>query len=356
MATVTCPGCGLPRAEDLTDAAPCPVCGLDGRVPDAGPPHEPDHDRPWVIDEQSAGPADPPHDLDPPRPTAAGGGRLLAGVLLGFLAGTAAGTAGVFGWQAYRDRPPTPAEPSFAQADPPADEPAPATPAPVAPAANPPAPPPGPTPDPVVLPKTPDAGPQPALANPFRPAAPRGVRLDGAQTYAPFVEPGKTVVARGRVKRLVVGNLDAGAVLDCSEMDAEEVVVIGRIDGGSRLSVRAAGGQVTFRGRVVGKSKVSVAAPDGTVTFLAAGEAGAEGAAIDGGAVVEVKARAAEFRGPIGGAGTRVAVTLTAGGSLAFAQLAGPSRLEYAKADPADPAPSLKKGTVHAPAVLVKVP
>ena len=46
---------------------------------------------------------------------------------------------------------------------------------------------------------------------------------------------------------MIVRDLDAGAVLDCSELEAEEVLVIGKIDGGSRLTLRAPGGSIVFR-------------------------------------------------------------------------------------------------------------
>jgi hypothetical protein len=142
----------------------------------------------------------------------------------------------------------------------------------------------------------------------------------------PVVRPGGHLVLAGTVKRLVIPGLQAGAVLDASQLVAGEVVVAGPIDGASRLVVRAPGGAVRFRGRV------------------------------DGGSVVEVVARTVGFDEPIGGAGTRAVVTLTSGGELTFAAVGGPSRLEYRRANPADPAPKLTAGRVVPPGIVAEVP
>jgi hypothetical protein len=157
------------------------------------------------------------------------------------------------------------------------------------------------------------------------------------------------------VKVLRISGLEAGAFLDCSELEASEVEVVGKIDGGSRLSVRATGGRVTFRAKVDGKSRVDIHAPGGTVGFEGSTNPTREGAKIEGGSTVSVLARAIRFHDQIGGIKTRVAVTLTAGGSLSFAAIDGPSRLEFTKADPDDPEPVVSRGKVGAPAVVARV-
>jgi len=70
---------------------------------------------------------------------------------------------------------------------------------------------------------------------------------------------------------------------------------------------------------------------------------------------VDLLAAKVSFRGRIAGAGTKVSVTLTAGGALGFAEIEGPARLEYGKADPDDPALTVVPGKVRGPAVVRKV-
>jgi hypothetical protein len=375
MATVACPTCGLPRAEDLFDVAPCPVCGHDGAFP--------------VVDEShSAGRLQPlgtPSEQDRPLAISdrgASNSRITVGLLVGFVLGGATGAAGVLGWQALPVRAgggnpvamvdvdssgkdetgsslaspielaaaPMPREVT-ASSWPLTAEPMPAVPAtPAAPAAP---------PNDAVPPKEPAvAGPPPQAAppNPFRPAAPAAMQIDNPNgTNDAIVGPGRTLVLRGQVKTLRVPGLEGGAVLDCSDLEAQEIIVSGKIDGASTLWLNAPNGRVTFRAKVVGKSRVGIAAPGGTVVFANPGGLRGDGAAIDGGSAVDVKSRAAHFHGLIAGTGTRVSVTLTAGGSLLFTELEGPSRLEYSKADPDDSEPTVTSGRIAPPAVIKKI-
>lgn len=355
MATIPCPSCGLPRAEDLFGVTPCPLCGHAGVL---APTHEP-------VGTPSQ-PADPPPapPLIPQGPPRLG--RSLTGHLPGFVVGVAVGVGGVLGWQAYRDQLPDVDRPAVAQTGSEASE------SPVTPPEPPPAPPsPVPGLEPTVpplpssppvsgdnpQPKDPIAGDPPPRfgpANPFRPATPRTVQLDHSQVYAPALEPGDRAAARGHVKRLVVTGLEGGAVLDCSELDAEEVVVTGKIDGGSRLSVRSPSGRVRFLAKVDGRSRVDVRAPGGRVMFETPTDATHEGSKIDGGAVVDVLAKEAHFHGRIHGAETKAIVTLTAGGSLSFAEIGGLSRLLYKKADPADADPKVTRGRIAGGAAVTK--
>jgi len=50
-----------------------------------------------------------------------------------------------------------------------------------------------------------------------------------------------------------------------------------------------------------------------------------------------------------------VTAVLTEGGSLTFAELDGPARLEYRRADPEDPHPALNPGRVGPGAAVVKL-
>jgi len=366
MSTVPCPSCGMPRAEELVADTACPVCGH------VGLPNADSIDVPVVL----------PEPMPPPAPATAArtpstAGRVLAAGVLGFAVGTAAGVAGLLGWQAAVGprqhavaeqaavTPPAPApaetsggsRPPLARSDesippprepvarsaPPAELPAPAP----APAANP------PKEQPIAL--GPPAKPEPDPANPFRPAAPPALKIDNpAGVSSPVVRPGGNLVLRGKVKILRVAGLESGATLDASDLEAEEVVVVGKIDGGSKLWVKAPNGRVTFRARIDGRSRVGIEAPGGSVAFVP--EGASDGAKIDGGAQVEITAKSVRLDGTIGGAGTKVGVSITAGGSLAFRELVGPSRLEYGTADPDDPEPSVTLGKVGPPAVVKKVP
>ncbi|HYH68902.1 MAG TPA: hypothetical protein VD866_29685 [Urbifossiella sp.] len=294
MPMTNCPSCGLPRADELLATVPCPLCGSDGLpVADETPPPAPEPVAPV------------------PAPPVAAGSRFGIGLVLGLAVGFAAGVGGVLGWQARPS--PTPDADTVAAA-PPADEP----PLPPAPAPKLPAP-------PVVAPPTvPTAKDK---ANPFRPTGPAPLVLDNPDGETrPLVRPGGHLVLSGKVKRLVVPGLKAGAVLDASQLDAGEVIVAGPIDGGSRLVARAPGGAVSVRGT------------------------------IDGGSVVDVGGRTVAFEQPVGGTNTRVTVTLTSGGELTFVAVGGSSRLEYRRANPTDPPLRVTAGRVTSPAVVAEVP
>jgi hypothetical protein len=290
------------------------------------------------------------------RPTSVGG-------LVGFVAGAATGVFGLLGWQAAF--PPGSAggsQPVVHAARPdPAREPEPDAGPAIAPAPREVtrtshATPTEPTPEPPQPPAAGGVQPAPIPPNPFRPAAPLAMRLDNPDgETTPVIKPGGNMILRGRVKVLRVPGLESGAVLDASELEAEEVVVAGRIDGGSRLWVKAANGRVTFLAKIDNRATVDVQAPGGTVTFAHPTTPGRDGSKIDGGAVAEVTAKVVEFHGRITGDGTRVIATLTAGGRLAFAEIDGLSRLEYRKFDPDGPDPEVVKGSVRPPAVVTRV-
>ena len=371
MATVACPSCGLPRAEDLFDVAPCPVCGHDGAFPVA----EAESSGELPFPGSPGTPPGSPRLAVPPEPASGGLHPRLAkplslGLLLGFALGIAAGAGGVVGWQALAVRAPAADPNAVVEASGPTDDggsravalaPLPrevgsASPAPNAPVEPVPAPPPA---NPLPRAKEPIVAglpPEPIAPNPFRPAAPAAMRLDNPNgTNDAIVGPGRTLVLRGQVKTLRVRGLEAGAVLDCSDLETQEVIVVGKIDGASTLWLTVSNGRVTFQAKVDGKSRVGIVAPGGTVVFANPGGGRAEGATVAGGSTVEVKARSVNFQGLISGPGTRVAVTLTAGGSLGFAEIDGPSRLEYGKADPDDSDPAVIRGKVGPPAVVTRI-
>lgn len=355
MATVACPTCGLPRAKELLDTVACPLCGMLGRVTPASVAPEPVHDRAWVIPEPQRQPVAPVKS------------RFVSGSLFGFAAGIAVAFGGVLAWPAINawihsananpevvgnDPVVNPGPPMVAVAPLPRE---------VATAYR--------VSRPPIVPPTDEQrvelippqeaiaapAPEPAPRNPFRPEAPRALVLDRAQHYSPRVAPGSTVTIRGWVKTLIVRDLEAGAVLDCAELEAQEVIVIGKVDGGSRLTLRAPGGSIIFRAKIDGAAKLDLRAPGGTVTFETPTGMGRDGSKIDGGSSVDVTARAVSFLGRISGAGTKVAVTLTSNGSLAFTEIEGSARLEYTKTDPDDADPAISRGRIGGMATFTKV-
>ena len=339
MATVTCPSCGLPRAPDLIDAAACPVCGSVGGVAEVAPP---------VSDSLGASTpsATEPHETGGLRPPLAPSSGRVAGPAFGFAAGVAVGVGGLLGWQnlptAARpaQEPPAVAERPVAVEQPKTGSPRPAVavapvPREVVARAAAPADRPGGlrqpsagNTDPVAWVNEPPA--RPAEAVPGEPAALVLDNPDG--TSSPYVRPGGTLILRGRVGKLVVSGLDGGAVLDCSALDAAEVVVTAPVGGGSRLLARC---------------------PTGRVTFIPPG--GTAGGAIGGGAVVELEAREVGFHARIDGDGTRVKVRLTDPGVLTLGEVNGPARVEYGRANPGGPEPKVIPGRVGPGAVVRKV-
>ena len=361
MATIACPGCGLPRTDETAAAEPCPICGHPSHLPLAEEhDDEPDHDQPWIIDEPLRlsivkGPPPPSAPVVKPRR----GGLLVVGIFTGFVMGVVAGAAGVLLSQAFEiGLPPhlerlattspansgtlTPGEANL-------------TPRPRDIKTKPPTP--VPTPESAPAPTAIESvlvGPSPheVPVNPFRPLAPRAEKLDNPQVYAPFIPPGGQMVARGRVNRLIVSGLEKGAFLDCSGLESREVIVVGKIDGGSRLALFAPGGKVRFLARVDGRSMVEVRAPGGDIIFETPTERSQDGSRISGGSVVELLCRSAVFRGHITGVGTHVGVRLDPRGSLEFTRLDERARLEYEKYGPGEGTPKIKRGKVEGKAVL----
>jgi hypothetical protein len=166
---------------------------------------------------------------------------------------------------------------------------------------------------------------------------------------------GTALKLSGRVKTLRIGIVDAGATLDASALEAQEVIVAGRIDGGSTVKLRAPRGRVEFKSKVDGESRLEVDAPEGTVAFTDPTQLRREGSKIDGDSHVTITAKTADFRGAINGTRTRVVVTLTKGGLLYFREISGSVRLQYRKADPRDPDPRVLGGQVHGAAKLQKI-
>ena len=305
MALVPCAACGLPRAA--ADAAtPCPACHWAEPAPP--PPPAP-------------APAPPPAPEPPRRPLP------FAAVGLGVATGMFVTLAVQF---ALRPEP---------QAEP-RPEPVTSTPPAYARVASlPVAPPPrpvevtGPIVVPVPVPFPVEGG-----------FAALKVDQPDELYHFPKLGPGNRVRLTGRVKKLTVDGLEAGAELDASGLATEGVSVVEAVEGGV-LRVSADGGTVTFRRGIGGGAVVEVAAPKSYLSF--APLTGAKtGPSVGGGARVTVKAKAVEVGGPVSGAGTVLDLTFGRGGSLKLNALEGGALVRYRPEHRADPPVRVTPGRV----------
>src|SRR5262249_23579575 len=137
-----------------------------------------------------------------------------------------------------------------------------------------------------------------------------------------------------KVKTLRLVEVNEGAVLDASELLAQEIIV-GSVNGRSRVLLQAATA-VTVR-EINDQSHVTIEAP--------AGRGSIQG--INDGCQVSVLAREIDFRRAINGSATQVLATITSGGRLHFAELNNGARLHWKKQQPADPEPMIEQGKIQ---------
>lgn len=144
----------------------------------------------------------------------------------------------------------------------------------------------------------------------------------------------------GKVKVLRVGSLHGAAILDASELEAQEIVVAGDINGGTVARLNAPRGTVRIQGDVNGGAALDINAPGGSVTV------GGDGAGnVGGGTRVHIAAKDVHLRGA-GTGGTHIAVVLSQGGSLKFGRLQEGAHVRWKKSAEGDPAPKVEAGEV----------
>lgn len=314
MATVACPGCGLPR-EAQSAGAPCPVCTAPDAPTRSAPAARAEPDPTADL------PADARHlALAPPPPARAGWLAALA-FLCGALAGVA-GTVGVHSLEPPRaDAEPRPIVLPKADALVP-----PRTAQVVAVAPHPRAV----LPQPLAI--APDPRAKVALPLPIgRVTVVEFNEPDGAYTLPTGLRKGERVILKGKLKSLRVSSLMAGGILDATALEVSSVSV-SKVDGGSVLKLNAPRGQVYFTSKVSGGSRVEVFAPDGEVRFSALPSK--NGQSIDGGASVTVTARLIDLKGEITGADTKAAFALSKSGTLKVLGVGGTAVVEYRGARP----------------------
>ena len=144
----------------------------------------------------------------------------------------------------------------------------------------------------------------------------------------------------GRVKCLRVSSMDGSAMLDASELDADEIIVTGPIDGGTSLRLSAPQGRVALTGIVAGGTKVEIQAGDGVVVLGTDAQN-----SIFGGAHLNITTRELNLQGAASG-GAEIAVNFTKGGSLRFAQLNEGAHVVFQKQNASDPDPRIEAGTI----------
>lgn len=325
MATVACPGCGLPRAEAEVGATPCPVCAATPK-----PVAETPTPRKKYADPTAGLPADA-SELNAPVPRAPGGSRVLVGAAT-FLLGTLCGVGGLLGFQAIdwakfnKGEPEVAAKPEeptpTGNSHPPLAGPA-IAPMPHEPAAK---------PEPLAFGPGPDE-PEPEAKQVQVPMPGHVETHDFNEPKdtrsVPALRKGEHVVLRGRVKTLRLRGLDSGATLDASKLEAAVIIVSGKIDGRSTLKLNAPGGVVQISAKVDGRSVVEIAAPGGEVKFMLATTPTREGSKIDNGSAVAITARVVEFKGDVTGIDTKVSVVLSRSAVLKIAAISGKATVEY---------------------------
>lgn len=311
MTTLTCPKCRQGLPDDALDAGQCPLCGF---------------------------PLDGPVVLGAPG-MRAGGTRLLLAA-----GGTVLVVAAVAGFVYYdradasRTQPatelaaltsPEPASPVRHVAPLPHEPKLPdAIPAPVEPPKRD-----GPRPVGVVMKVDPKIAPQRHFDHPDDTAA------------LPDLNTGDRVTLTGKVRVLRLGSVNGKGALDASGLVAEEVVITGDLNGEALVLVNAPNGKVTVGGYVIGAAKLTIVAPGGEVVVAHTGR-------VTGGATMTVTAKRLEVNCPLSG-GAKVAVTLTAGGSLKLARAEEGATVTYKKAAASDPPPTIEKGDLHGGAKVV---
>jgi hypothetical protein len=332
MTTLTCPKCRLGMPDDALDAGLCPGCGF---------------------------PLDGPLVLDTPGSAATTRWKIAAGLVV-VLAGT-----GVAGYQGYQFLGRESADRSRETADRGRDP-------------DSPAPPVAPLPheskrrDSGSTPRT-ESTPGDHQGKDGGPVLPPGAAVDPPKGNAPrpvgvvmkvdprvaaqrhFDHPDDTaavsdlntndhVVLTGRVRTLRLGSVNGRGSVDASGLAAEEVIVTGDLNGEATVAIHAPDGRVRIGGYVGGSSKLTVRAPGGEVVLANSGR-------FTGGSAVAVTAKRLTALGVLGG-GSRVDVTITAGGSLKVTRAEEGATVRYKKAAAADPAPVIETGELRGGATV----
>lgn len=350
MAMIACPGCGLPRAEDQIATKPCPLCNGGAAVLS-----------PLAKGNSVARPSTSNSLVDVPADVSELNNRYsekrtrvssaIPIIILAFLLGTGVGIGGVLGWQsAYSPDEQTHPSPLEREVSNPISTQQFAARVETAPMPH--------------LPPSDSAGAvsTEAVSQPKKAPPPlqfgRTMVIHLNQPEATYTVPfpmkkGEHVVVRGKVKALRLNGLDAGAILDASDLDVASVFVSGKVDGRSNLKLNAPNGAVTIAAYVTGNSRIEVNAAGGHVRFAPPTTSGLSSSQIDGGASVTLTASTVDLRGDVDGTQTRVVATVAPGGFFKTGAVRGTATVEYAFGPGTGNAPEVSFGTI-APTATVK--
>ncbi len=145
-------------------------------------------------------------------------------------------------------------------------------------------------------------------------------------------------VLLGKAQTLKIRSLNDQSLLDASELEAQNILLAGAVNSRSTLKLYAPKGSVEVNGEINDNARIEIVAPGGRVLFKSKGDS-----IINGNAQLKIVAESLELRGAVNGPQTLITVTLTKGGSLQFRRLSGGVRLALRqnRAQPGRP------GTAH---------
>jgi len=353
MATIACPGCGLPRAKDQIGTLSCPVCHAAPAV--SGQRRQ--EAKATTHNPLAALPADASELGKYAAAKRSTDKSRLPPLVFAFLIGIVFGIAGVLIWQhamttTASDSPHGDLVDEQTTSMPAASKLSPAMPKyQIAP-----------------MPRlatgsesptfTAASDPSPELKN-LEPPPTGSIVIHLNQPDATYTVPsnlrtGKHIIIRGKVKTLRVNGLGGSSILDASSLETATVFIDGTIDGSSILKLRSHNGVVAVAAHITGKSQVEINAAGGSVRFLPPPANGQGSAQIKGGALVTISARTVDIRGDVDGADTKVGATLPPGGVLKVAAVRGTATVEYSAEPAGGIAPDVTVGSVAPTAILKK--
>jgi hypothetical protein len=146
------------------------------------------------------------------------------------------------------------------------------------------------------------------------------------------------VVITGKVRTLVVGTVDGRRTVDATQVQAESIIIKGKVDGSGEVRLHCP--KIEVQGTIMGGSRAAFSG--GTIIFHQR---------IGGGAKVQVEAREVDCRGILSG-GAHIKVTVAYGGTIKFAAMEEGAYLFYRKAQANDPEPVLLRGTLSGGATV----
>ncbi len=158
-------------------------------------------------------------------------------------------------------------------------------------------------------------------------------------------------ITLGKAHTVKIADVNNGSLIDASEAHARAIILAGSINSGSTVKLHAPQGTIEFAGELNDRSQLEIDAPAGKVLFR-----GRDASSINSSAKVRIIAKDVELRSAVNGPQTQLDITLTKDGSLKVERLHGGVRLLYRKADASDPQPRIDRGDVDPQAEFRELP